>query len=223
MQKLIKVALLSKDSIVLEGLRRILANKNFKVTQSVSDDTQLLEGQGNDLLIVVDGAVPTNNTDMIRTLRRRFPTVKLIVLSDGFKFEAMALAFRAGVHGYIPRDISSGSLVGSLRLIAMGEKVMPSCLVDALGRPDEYELDHARDLLETANLSAREREILRWLISGSPDKVISRQLAIAEATVKVHVKAILRKLKVQNRTQAAVRGMNGGLEHRLPSSLNRAA
>src|SRR5260221_13801960 len=62
----------------------------------------------------------------------------------------------------------------------------------------------------TPQLSAREKSILRCLIEGDSNKCIARKIDIAEATVKVHVKAILRKIRVQNRTQAAIWGMNNG-------------
>ena len=61
------------------------------------------------------------------------------------------------------------------------------------------------------NLSDRETEILRQLVLGEANKVISRHLSISEATVKVHIKAILRKLRVLNRTQAAIWAINHGI------------
>ena len=62
-------------------------------------------------------------------------------------------------------------------------------------------------------LSARQIAILRCLVEGASNKIIARKLKIADATVKVHVKAILRKIRVQNRTQAAIWGMHNGLEN----------
>ena len=66
------------------------------------------------------------------------------------------------------------------------------------------------DNSEAPRLSARQRLILRYLIEGDPNKTIARKINITEATVKVHVKAILRKIRVQNRTQAAIWAMNSG-------------
>nr|WP_281377252.1 LuxR C-terminal-related transcriptional regulator [Stakelama sediminis] len=66
--------------------------------------------------------------------------------------------------------------------------------------------------LEQANLSDREQQVLRCLMVGYPNKIISRHLNISEATVKVHVKAILRKLRVSNRTQAAIWASGRGLD-----------
>ena len=76
-------------------------------------------------------------------------------------------------------------------------------------RTGETILVAAEDVI-TPQLSPRENSILRCLIEGDSNKCIARKIDIAEATVKVHVKAILRKIRVQNRTQAAIWGMNNG-------------
>ncbi len=119
----------------------------------------------------------------------------------------MVECFDAGVDGYIVKSMSSQPLITALRLVTLGEKVLPSELADVLSR---HNFDHAApggDLeheMEDANLSTRERDVLCCLMAGYSNKVIARELDVCEATVKVHVKAILRKLDVSNRTQAAM-------------------
>ena len=212
----VKVALLGRNSIVREGLRRILDDENFHVIQSVEHPDSLLSIHADvpePLLIVMDGGADHDDLDNLRSLQRRFPEARFVLLSDSFDFDAMVRAFRLGVHGYIVKEISCKQLVGSLQLVAMGEKVMPSRLADALpAHATFFEAPETRKTLDSAALSDRELEILRCLIMGCPNKVISRRLEISEATVKVHVKAILRKLRVQNRTQAAIWGVNRGVE-----------
>ncbi|HEU4960654.1 MAG TPA: response regulator transcription factor [Sphingomonas sp.] len=212
----VNVALLGRNSIVREGLRRILTEENFHVVQSV-DQADNLDGARIDepppVLIVVDSGADQDDLDNVRMLQRRFPEARLVLLSDSFDFDAMVRAFRIGIHGYIVKEISCKQLVGSLQLVAMGEKVMPSKLADALpAHATFFEAPDTRKTLDGAALSDRELEILRCLIMGCPNKIISRRLEISEATVKVHVKAILRKLRVQNRTQAAIWGVNRGVE-----------
>lgn len=210
-----KVSLLGQSAIIREGLRRILLDAGVEVRQSVESSFHLHDEVDDDsLLIIVDGGREQAGAEGIRALHLRFPNVKLVLLSDSFDLRAAADAFRAGAHGYIVKEIRCESLIASLKLAATGEKIMPSCLADALPwHGDDRESD--RQLLENAHLSGRESDILSFLIMGCPNKVISRRLMISEATVKVHVKAILRKLRVHNRTQAAIRGVNGGL-HRHP-------
>jgi two-component system nitrate/nitrite response regulator NarL len=109
--------------------------------------------------------------------------------------------------------MKSQPLMTALRLVSLGEKVMPSDLVEAL---EHQQLSGPSPLLPenevvNASLSPRERDVLCGLMAGYPNKTIARQLDVCEATVKVHVKAILRKLKVRNRTQAAIWASHNGL------------
>ncbi|MET0364213.1 MAG: response regulator transcription factor [Sphingobium sp.] len=212
----IRIALLARNAIVREGLKRILSDEDFEITESV-DHLSRLEGmsspgdRGADL-IVLDNGADDGELDNIRTLHERFPHARLVLLSDEFDMDTMATAFRMGAHGYIVKEISCAPLIGSLQLVAMGEKVMPTRLADEFPlKMSAYgHQDNDRGLAD-AHLSTREVEILQCLIMGHPNKIISRQLDISEATVKVHVKAILRKLHVQNRTQAAIWAINRGV------------
>ena len=105
----------------------------------------------------------------------------------------------APLSGILTYDLSVPAFVRSLLLICAGERVFPHDLAlgRKLGAPSEHRSDPAR-------LSPREREMLSHLVAGSSNKVIARRLDIAEATVKVHLKSVLRKIRVENRTQAAI-------------------
>nr|WP_272914659.1 response regulator transcription factor [Aurantiacibacter rhizosphaerae] len=133
-------------------------------------------------------------------------------------------AFEAGADGYILKNISCESLVNSLQLAACGEKVVPGELVKQLPQFAHATADQVKAEGELSDiLSEREIATLRCLVMGYPNKVIARRLDIGEATVKVHVKAILRKLNVQNRTQAAICGVNYGVQAALPESAVRTS
>src|SRR3546814_5032995 len=96
---------------------------------------------------------------------------------------------------------------------------MPSQLARTFANGDAgFKRNNWRESIADVNLSEREVEILRCLILGYANKVISRRLDISEATVKVHVKAILRKLRVSNRTQAAIWAVKDRKSTRLNSS-----
>jgi two-component system nitrate/nitrite response regulator NarL len=110
--------------------------------------------------------------------------------------------------------------VKSLELVMMGEPIFPPAFMSYVldSENDHLRKDvtgHAGALVlkteePTVRLSPREKSIMHCLIEGDSNKSIARKIDIAEATVKVHVKAILRKIRVQNRTQAAIWGMNNG-------------
>jgi two-component system, NarL family, nitrate/nitrite response regulator NarL len=212
----VKVVLVGRNTLVREGLSRILAEDSFHVIQSVEDVSGLgpidLAGRGEDLLAVVDCGGGPFSIDTVQQLQGPWPDCRIVILADAFDFDGMISAFQAGVHGYIVKQIACEPLLGSLKLVAMGEKVLPSELVSLLptamtiNRPPQ-----AKEAL-TESLSEREFETLQCLISGYPNKIIARQLGISEATVKVHVKAILRKLKLHNRTQAAMWAVSNGID-----------
>jgi two-component system nitrate/nitrite response regulator NarL len=215
----INVSLVCANSLISEGLKRILDEDEFSVERSCKDCSTLIESDlGSDTaarseLIIIDVSAAANLADEVSALRNKFPKSRLVLLNDSFEFDNMVEAFEAGADGYILKEIACESLLGSLRLVALGEKVLPGELINHL--PNHSMLAHQRGKTEgelSDLLSEREIETLRCLIMGYPNKVIAHRLDISEATVKVHVKAILRKLMVQNRTQAAIWAVNNGVD-----------
>lgn len=211
----IRVSILGRNEIVREGLKRILIDQAFTVDTAVSDAPALIAATDDKAvpqLIVVDAHADNEAFDTCRMLHEKYPKAHIVLMADDYTIENVAHAFNAGVDGYLVKAISCEPLGGALRLIALGEKVVPSQIVSTLIDP----VWHASPVgWETGkielNLSDREIEILRCLVSGDANKVIARRLDITEATVKVHIKAILRKLRVMNRTQAAIWAVSRGL------------
>lgn len=218
MRSQIAITLLGQVPIALEGLSRILGEHGFTVVETGSNLQELkheISANANGChLLLIDGMVDALGSVYVVSAVSAFPASRVVVLSDRFDIDVMVECFRAGCYAFIIKNISSLSLVASLRLVAMGEKVMPSSLVEAL--PDKTPLpprtDGSNQSFEAAGLSMREVQILACLVAGQSNKVISRQLGISEATVKVHVKAILRKVGVQNRTQAAIWAMGENVQ-----------
>jgi two-component system, NarL family, nitrate/nitrite response regulator NarL len=212
----IRVALLSRNELAREGLRRILMSQDFVVCNSAADATALsLEepSEGEPHIIIVDKVPGSDALQSCRELSERYPRARLVLLADNFEIEEVALAFGSGVAGYIVKEISCEPLIESLRLVALGEKVLPSQLASNLGAVSLGSVaEDWHENVSAAGLSEREVEILWCLTMGMANKVVSRRLNISEATVKVHVKAILRKLKVANRTQAAIWAVKHGFE-----------
>ena len=211
------LSILGKSEIIREGLRRILTDQDFVVDATESSCAAF--GELTCDVIIVDAHEPEEGIQSCVDLRERFPDCRIVLMMDQYNVEDVARAFATGaVDGYLVKAISCAPLAGALRLIAMGQKVMPSELAESLTDAIPQCMWNGRDSrLAALPVSDRETEILRCLINGDPNKVISRRLGIAEATVKVHVKAILRKLRVQNRTQAAIWAANRGLS--MPRSV----
>lgn len=137
-----------------------------------------------------------------------------MALADQFDFGFVRLGCEAGVDGFCLAAIAPDVLIKSLELVMLGERVLPfglirSLIVEAV-QADDQRLHDNRVAegkladLKASKLSVREVEILGRLREGESNKAIARKLDITEATIKVHVKAIMRKIGASNRTQAAM-------------------
>lgn len=214
------LVLLGQNTLVREGLRRILVDGGFTLESSSASVATLSEAAHglSPQLVVLDWTKTDDIELALAEIRTIYPDAHMVVLTDEFSYEAMVKVFNAAADGYIVKRLGCDSLVTSLRLVAMGEKVMPSQLASQLA---EVMLSHSLSVTKTADLaellSDRELETMRYLLGGNPNKVIASHLDVSEATVKVHVKSILRKLGVRNRTQAAIWAVNNGVELSSPA------
>ena len=217
----IHVNIIGRNEIVREGLKRILADQDFYVDCAVScvDD---LDMEIEPSVIIVDVNDIDEGLCVCADVRERCPKPRIVIMTDGYSMEDVSRAFATGdVDGYLVKEISCDPLAGALRLTALGEKVLPSQIASSLASAPACAISRCWDTgASGTNLSAREVDILRCLVDGEPNKVISRRLNIADATVKVHIKAILRKLRVRNRTQAAIWAVSRGLAGEAPADPN---
>jgi two-component system nitrate/nitrite response regulator NarL len=219
--------IVGKSVLIREGIARILSAANFRTLASVScaDDLSPSKFQSHPLLVLIvhagddfEGAV-----EQIELLRERHPKARIAVVADHYRLDEMVSAFRAGASGYFIDVMTCDVFIKSIELVMMGETIFPPAFMlsvlesernhFARAEPrndDDRTITFTAERSITQQLSPREKSIMRCLIAGDSNKCIARKIDIAEATVKVHVKAILRKIRVQNRTQAAIWGMNNG-------------
>jgi DNA-binding NarL/FixJ family response regulator len=219
--------LVGKSVLLREGIARILGSANFRILDSASSVDDLLPSKPRRyqplFLIVHTGDDFDAAIEQIELLRDQHPSGRVAIVADHYRLDELVSAFRAGANGYFVDVMTCDAFIKSIELVMMGETVFPPAFLSFVLDPEGNHLDEAlpRDendeaILVTAEdtiapqLSPREKSILRCLIEGDSNKSIARKIDIAEATVKVHVKAILRKIRVQNRTQAAIWGMNNG-------------
>jgi DNA-binding NarL/FixJ family response regulator len=219
--------LIGKSGLLREGLARILRSANFRILASVTCADDLLASKIHPhqalFLVVHTGDDFCTTVEQIGILKDRHPNGRLAVVADHYRPNELVSAFRAGVTGYFVDVTSCDVFIKSIELVMMGETVFPPALLSYALDPEGNHLeeapprgDHNQAIIVTAEdgiapqLSPREKSILRCLIEGDSNKSIARKIDIAETTVKVHVKAILRKIRVHNRTQAAIWGMNNG-------------
>ncbi len=214
----VQISLLGKNEIAREGLRQILSSGHFHIRASVGDASSIVAALNVTAqtdgahVIIVDNSFEDGGLEQCRAIAEIKSHARLVLLADHYVFENVALAFQIGVDAVIIKEISCGPLVESISLVATGEKVFPSQLANdlthcvATSTTGDWMVSTA-----AVGLSAREIEILESIMVGMANKVIARQYDICEATVKVHVKSILRKLGVDNRTQAATWAVKHGV------------
>jgi DNA-binding NarL/FixJ family response regulator len=137
-----------------------------------------------------------------KAIRSEFPGARMIALTTYGGDEDIRRALAAGVHAYLTKDVLHDELLKAIRAVHAGQTYLPSAVAASLAaqmpRPD---------------LSAREVQVLELIVQGQANKQIAYSLGIAEHTVKNHVKNILSKLGVQDRTQAATAAIQRGIIH----------
>jgi two-component system nitrate/nitrite response regulator NarL len=194
-----RTILIEANRLFRQGLKHLLADTRFAVEAEFSTTEQAIEGAAaSGLVIVGEGGD-------LQQLRGAYPEARIVVLASDFAVDALRDAMNAGADGYLMKDVSPEALLQSLELVMMGEKVFPTNLAAML-----FDMNVIAPQHSVRGLSPREQEILRALVTGSSNKLIAIKLGITEATVKVHLKTLLRKIDVNNRTQAAIWAMNNG-------------
>jgi len=208
--------LIEPNALLREGLRRILSETMYAPSAAAAslDELDLAAGSDSTVVLIMDASRDHDEAcRQARKLKDESSTAKVIMLVDQYDLNQVLSAFRAGADAYLKKSISCEVLVKSLDLVMLGEAIFPGAILDLL-RQQEAQAEQNRDAgipeapQEVAppakGLSVRETVILRCLMDGDSNKIIARKFDITEATVKVHVKAILRKIQAKNRTQAAI-------------------
>ncbi|MEE4453642.1 LuxR C-terminal-related transcriptional regulator [Novosphingobium resinovorum] len=198
-----------RNSIVREGLRRIFTDAAFAVLESVSDLGEIepvpQAGEEPHILVLERELLHGDHAEAIAEMQQAHPGLRIVILTATFDFDEMVALYAAGAYAYFPDQVPYLSLVAILQMVSAGQKVAPPEVIDFLvAMPAASRRSASVPALETYNFRERELRVLEHLAIGQPNKAISRHMGINEAAVKAAVKAILRKLSVDNRTQAAV-------------------
>ena len=217
----IKILLVDAHQLSREGLRALLGSETHDVigvARSLDDAAeQIATGLGPDMLVYAfDESTSADQSAIIDQLRAKFSRLKVVILANAVSSSLLSQAINAGVSACLLRDMPIVVLSRSLELVMLGQQIFPTqaalMLIGNKGVGPSHAGNGSSSVHSsgTRGVSGREGEILRSLLSGHSNKQIARQLGISEATVKVHLKAVMRKINAQNRTQAAVWGLANG-------------
>jgi two-component system, NarL family, nitrate/nitrite response regulator NarL len=217
-----RVLIVDKSPLRRAGLASMLKehsadpSSGFEVTQAVSSlNAARVEADINLVLVSTDrtGAVPSESAAAIQEAKQLFPEPPLVVVSDTSDPADVIPAFRAGAVGFLRSDTDPSLMSLTLNFIVAGGVFFPPEVLfhSHSGRDASYS-EMPRSGVETGttsnavsgNFTERQKEVLRLLRQGHSNKRIAIELKMCESTVKVHVRQIMRKLGVANRTQAAL-------------------
>jgi NarL family two-component system response regulator LiaR len=211
MPDVISVLIADDHPFVRHGLRTYLETlADMDVAGEASDGAEAVELAGRLLpdVVLMDLVMPgVGGIEAIRRLRELRPETRVLVLTSFLDDEKLFPAVRAGAAGYLLKDVEPAELVRAIHTVADGEALLHPAVAARL--MEEFS-ETERPAPEEA-LTAREREVLELIARGLPNKLIARDLEIAEKTVKTHVSSILGKLGLTDRTQAALYAVRAGL------------
>lgn len=207
----IRVMVVDDHTLFRRGLVALLAaDGRFEVVAEAGDAgaAQRLAPAARPDVILLDNHLPgVRGVDALPGLRDAAPQARVLMLTVSEDEADLAAALRGGARGYLLKTVDSDVLGTAIERTARGESTvspeMTAKLVDAFqAAAPAPAAEAAREPLD--GLSPREQEILALIARGASNKEIARALVIAEATVKIHVQHILRKLGLGSRVQAAV-------------------
>jgi DNA-binding NarL/FixJ family response regulator len=208
-----KILVVDDHPLILEALHHVLKQLSAEVVvcdaPSGSAGRSLAAANPNADLMLFDLGLPgVDGFALLAELRERHPAIPVVVLSGSERREDVLRALDLGAMGYIPKGVSNEVMLQALRLVLSGGVFLPpSALAAAASAPPVPPVAGLRDLA----LTDRQSEVLALVLEGKPNKLICRQLGLAEGTVKIHVAACLRALGVHSRTQAAIEASRLGI------------
>ncbi len=218
----ITVMLVDDHPVFRQGLRRVLESEDdLDVTAEVADGREALrvaKELAPDVILLDINLPGMNGLQVARSLKDAILDINIIMLTAYHDDQQVFHAIRAGASAYFPKDVSPRRLIEAIRLVHQGSYVVEDRILEKpqVGEWLLAQFEHAEggetDSLGVllVPLSPREMEILQHIAQGKSNKEIAFDLGISRQTVKNHMTSILRKLAVNDRTQAAIYALRRG-------------
>jgi len=212
MSDLIKILVVDDHQIVRRGLATLLISRNgMQVVGEAADGEEAIVKARhlNADVILMDLIMPRlGGLEAIRTIRAEDPTARILVLTSFDEDSRVSAAIKAGALGYLRKDASPDDLIHAIRNTAKGASYLPQEIVQKLIR----DLQHTTTTTQIGiDLTDREIDVLAAIAKGLSNQEIADTLFISTTTVRTHVRNLLGKLGVANRTQAALYAVESGI------------
>ncbi|QNB46929.1 response regulator [Thermanaerosceptrum fracticalcis] len=215
MQEKIRVIIVDDHPLVREGLRKVLTlDDEIEVIDEAGDGQgaiNLARRLRPDVVLMDINMPGTNGIEATRVIKREIPSTGIIALTIHEEEEYVLELVRAGVSGYVLKDIAPAKLLETIKTVAKGPSVIDPGITNKLFGELNRLSKRRKEKEEWETLTDREMDVLQLMSQGCSNKEIARSLTISEKTVKNHVTNIFRKLQVEDRTQAVL----FAIKHRL--------
>jgi len=209
-----RVLIIDDHALFRVGLQGLLEQRGIEVADAVASGIEGIQ-RAQELqpdIILLDLRMPDmGGLEVLQKLREMETSIPVVMLTTSNDEADLIKSLRSGAQGYLLKDMEPDELVSALRDIENGKNVVAQDLTDALARMVQGDTNVVDDDGPFSDLTPREMEILCLLAEGQSNKLIARNLGISDGTVKLHVKAILRKLGIHSRVEAAVIAVEQGL------------
>jgi len=211
---MMRVLLIDDHALFRVGLLELLERRGIEVIDAVGEadiGLPLARDCAPDV-VLLDMRIPgTSGIEILQRMRAEGIDRRVAMLTTSTDEADVIASLQAGASGYLLKDMEPDDLVAALSDIVAGRTVVAPELTGVLARAVRQERRPPERDASVADLTPREMEILCHLAAGKSNKAIAAELGIADGTVKLHVKAVLRKLGVRSRVEAAVFAVERGL------------
>ncbi len=213
-----RVLIIDDHALFRVGLQELLERRGIEVCGAVGDGKEGLRmaAETSPDIVLLDLRMPnTDGITVLRAIREAGLNMPVVMLTTSSDERDLVESLRSGAQGYLVKDMEPDEVVSALSEVVEGQTVVAPGLTGVLA--DAVRSDYSDSDIDAspfAELTPRETEILCHLAEGQSNKVIARNLGISDGTVKLHVKAILRKLGVHSRVEAAVMAVQHGLSRK---------
>ncbi len=208
------ILLIDDHPMLRNGVKQLIAlDERLQVVSEAGNGTLGVElaGELDPDLILLDLNMPgMNGLDTLVQLRTIELSGRIVVFSVSDHEDDVVNALKRGADGYLLKDMEPEELLKSLHQAAAGQMVLSETLTNVLVA--SLRENRPSDERDIEQLTRRERDILKLISQGMTNKAIARKLSITESTVKVHVKHLLKKMKLKSRVEAAVWALQSGHE-----------
>jgi DNA-binding NarL/FixJ family response regulator len=215
----VKILVVDDHELIREGLRPVLeelaeGTGEARVLEA-HDYSRALEiaAAHPDLdLVLLDFNLPNvAGFAALVDIQERFPEVPVVMMSGEDDPAVMREAFERGALGFIPKSSPKAVILNALRLVLSGGTYLPREIMGAPAAPAPARVERSAGA-EVLGLTPRQSDVLALVLAGKSNKVIGRELGLAEGTVKNHVAAVLKALDASNRVEAVVAAAKLGLK-----------